>query len=347
MPLVAPTSGTAPAAARAVLHPRAALYGAAVRPRVLPVCDHYAGSERFLRKALDLQAATAVNGRARFDVTADCEDGAPLGGEADHASLIGAIAASADNRCARLGVRIHDPASPHWRADLERIVPAAGGALAYVVVPKLRSAVELDEVAALIDTLAPSAELPLHALIETHAALREVEAIAAHPRVECLSFGLMDFVSAHGGAIGPEALASPGQFDHPLVRRAKLEIAAAAHGWGKVPSHNVSTGLHDAVRVRDDARRAAQEFGYLRMWSVHPDQIEAIVAALTPSHAALERAAEVIAAAQAADWGPTREDGQLHDRASYRLFWQLLERAHAAGAPLPASAHGYFSPGRS
>ena len=347
MPLVAPTSGTAPAAARAVLHPRAALYGAAARPRVLPVCDHYAGSERFLRKALDLQAATAVNGRARFDVTADCEDGAPLGGEADHASLIGAIAASADNRCARLGVRIHDPASPHWRADLQRIVPAAGAALAYVVVPKLRSAVELDEVAALIDALAPGTELPLHALIETHAALREVEAIAAHPRVECLSFGLMDFVSAHGGAIGPEALASPGQFDHPLVRRAKLEIAAAAHGWGKVPSHNVSTALHDAVRVRDDARRAAQEFGYLRMWSVHPDQIEAIVAALTPSHAALERAAEVIAAAQAADWGPTREDGQLHDRASYRLFWQLLERAHAAGAPLPASAHGYFSPGRS
>lgn len=346
MPPVAPLPVAAPAPARVLLHPRAALYGAQARPRVLPVCDHYAGSERFLRKALDLQAATMIDGRPRFDVTADCEDGAPLGAEIHHASLIGAIAASADNRCGRLGVRIHDPASPHWRADLEHIVPVAGANLAYVVVPKLHSAADLDEVATVVDSLAPGAELPLHALIETHAALREVQAIAAHPRVECLSFGLMDFVSAHGGAIGPEALASPGQFDHPLVRRAKLEVAAAAHGWGKIPSHNVSTALHDAARVGKDAHRAAHEFGYLRMWSVHPDQIEAIVAALTPSHSTVERAAAVIAAAQAANWAPTREGGQLHDRASYRLFWHLLERAHAAGALLPASARAFFAPER-
>lgn len=344
MPSVASPSVAAPVPARAALHPRAALYGTRARPRALPVCDHYAGSERFLRKALALQTATAIDGRARFDITADCEDGAPLGGERDHARLIGAIVASADNRCGRLGVRIHDLGSPHWRADLEHILPVAGGRLAYVVVPKLQAVAELDAVAALIDQLFPGALLPLHALIETHAALREVQAIAAHPRVECLSFGLMDFVSAHGGAIGPEALTSPGQFDHPLVRRAKLEISAAALGWGKIPSHNVSTTLHDAPQVAEDARRAAREFGYLRMWSVHPDQIEAIVAALTPSHAALERAAAVIAAAQATGWGPTREDGRLHDRASYRLFWHLLERAHAAGAPLPAGAQGYFEP---
>jgi citrate lyase subunit beta/citryl-CoA lyase len=345
MTLLASPPRTAPAPGQA-LHPRAALYGAQARPRALPVCDHYAGSERYIRKALALQAATAQDGRARFDLTADCEDGTPLGAEVEHARLIGAIAASADNRCGRLGVRIHDPASPHWRADLEHILPLAAARLAYVVVPKLQSAAELDAVARHVDALAPDAALPLHALIETHAALREVQAIAAHPRVDCLSFGLMDFVSAHGGAIGPEALVSPGQFDHPLVRRAKLEISAAAHAWGKVASHNVSTALHDAARVREDARRAASDFGYLRMWSVHPDQIEAVVEALTPSDALLDRAAAVICAAQAAGWGPTREGEQLHDRASYRLFWQLLERAHACGVALPEAARPYFTPVR-
>jgi citrate lyase subunit beta/citryl-CoA lyase len=32
-----------------------------------------------------------------------------------------------------------------------------------------------------------------------------------------------------------------GQFEHPLVVRAKLEIAAACHAHGKVPSHCVVT----------------------------------------------------------------------------------------------------------
>ncbi|MEF9997053.1 MAG: CoA ester lyase, partial [Burkholderiaceae bacterium] len=99
-------------------------------------------------------------------------------------------------------------------------------------------------------------------------------------------------------------------------------------------------------QVASDARRAAAEFGYSRMWSIHPSQIEAIVAALTPTHAEIERAADVIAAAIAAHWGPSVENGtdsmQLHDRASYRLFWNQLQRAHAAGCALPASARRHF-----
>jgi citrate lyase subunit beta/citryl-CoA lyase len=50
----------------------------------------------------------------------------------------------------------------------------------------------------------------------------------------------------------------------------------------------------------------------------------------------------VLAAAQAADWGPIRHDGKLYDRASYRYCWDLLQRAHAAGAALPAAAAAFF-----
>ena len=32
--------------------------------------------------------------------------------------------------------------------------------------------------------------------------------------------------------------------------------------------------------------------------------------------------------AQAAAWAPIRHDDRLHDRASYRYFWQVVERAH-------------------
>ncbi|MES2955280.1 MAG: CoA ester lyase, partial [Pseudomonadota bacterium] len=41
---------------------------------------------------------------------------------------------------------------------------------------------------------------------------------------------------------------------------------------------------------------------------------------------------------------PIPFDGQLHDRASYRYFWQVLERAHQTGRVLPPEAQGYFTP---
>jgi citrate lyase subunit beta / citryl-CoA lyase len=179
-------------------------------------------------------------------------------------------------------------------------------------------------------------------LIETHGALREVEAIAAHPRIESLSFGLMDFVSAHRGAIPATGMSAEGQFTHPLVLRAKLAIAAACHGFAKTPSHCVVTEFNDSRAITAVATRASRELGYTRMWSIHPNQIKPIVEAFAPSAAEVEQACQIVSAAQDAQWAPInhRHHGRdtLHDRASYRYFWQVLERAHRTGQPLPAQA---------
>ncbi len=180
--------------------------------------------------------------------------------------------------------------------------------------------------------------IPVHVLIETHGALREVWEIAALPGVESLDFGLMDFVSGHHGAIPGSAMKSPGQFDHPLVARAKCEITAAALANGVVPSHNVTTELKDIDYIRDDARRARCEFGYLRMWSIHPNQILPIVEAMRPDFSEVQAAAEILIAAQDKDWGPIQHAGKLHDRASYRYYWELLDRAHVTGMAIPAEA---------
>ena len=168
--------------------------------------------------------------------------------------------------------------------------------------------------------------------------------LAALPGVEALSFGLMDFVSAHDGAIPDTAMRSPGQFDHPLVRRAKLEIAAACHAHGKVPSHNVITEVRDMSVVANDAARARNEFGYTRMWSIHPAQVKPIVAAFSPRDEEIATAAAILLAAQAAQWGPTRYQDTLHDRASYRYYWSVLRRAHATGQALPEGAAALFGP---
>jgi citrate lyase subunit beta/citryl-CoA lyase len=113
-------------------------------------------------------------------------------------------------------------------------------------------------------------------------------------------------------------------------------------GNSVVPSHNVTTEIRDATVVREDARRARHEFGFLRMWSIHPNQIQPIVEAMRPDFAEVSEAASLLVAAQDAAWGPIQHEGRLHDRASYRYYWELLQRAHATGMNVSDEARSRF-----
>ena len=294
-----------------------------------------------MRKSLQLQADMCEEfGACVFDVTLDCEDGAPVGGEADHAAMVVALVALAANK-ARVAVRVHAVDHPAFESDIATIAGKVGQQLSHIMVPKVES---VDDVLKAERALmaASAGHLPLHVLIESSSAVHRAFEIAAHPRVQSISFGLMDFVSSHGGAIGAHGMSSQGQFTHPLVLRAKLEIAAACHAHGKVPSHCVVTEFNDTAAMAVAARYAAQQLGYTRMWSIHPNQIRPILEAFSPTEGEIEDAIKIIAAAANADWAPISFDGKLHDRASYRYFWQVLERAHQTGRAMPLEAQTYF-----
>jgi citrate lyase subunit beta / citryl-CoA lyase len=328
------------------LHPSKVLY-AGNRPfPALAVCEHFAGSEKLLKKALQIQAEFSINGQSIFDITADCEDGAPAGREQDHAEMITKLLLSDENRFDRVGVRIHDVRHPAWREELEIVAGRAGQRVAYIVLPKPELADDVLIQISVLDEIRSrhgiTREIPVHVLIETPGALHEAWEIARLPHVETLDFGLMDFVSAHHCAIPASAMRSPGQFSHTLVARAKCEIAAAALGNGIVPSHNVTTEIRDTSVVQDDARRAKQEFGFLRMWSIHPNQIKPIVESMRPDFAEVSQAGALLIAAQDAAWGPIQHEGKLHDRASYRYYWELLQRAQTTGMEIPVDARQRF-----
>jgi citrate lyase subunit beta/citryl-CoA lyase len=319
------------------MHPSEVLFQGKRQPLLLPACDHYAGSEKLMRKSMALQQELGPV----FDITFDCEDGAAAGSEAEHALLVTQLINSEDNRHNRIGVRLHDTGSEHFAADVAVIVGATAARLAYVVLPKVESTAEVIRAIDLINQHAAKAgrtDLPVHVLIETHGALREAYDIAALPQVECLSFGIMDFVSSHYGAVPASAMRTPGQFTHPLVVRAKLEMVAACHAHGKVASHNVTTDIKDSAVVANDAQRAAAEFGFTRMWSIHPDQIKPILKAFTPRLSEVNEATNILQEAMNAGWGPIAQHGRLHDRASYRYYWTVLQRAKLAGLALPEAA---------
>jgi citrate lyase subunit beta/citryl-CoA lyase len=100
----------------------------------------------------------------------------------------------------------------------------------------------------------------------------------------------------------------------------------------------VTTDIKDSAVVANDAQRAAIEFGFTRMWSIHPDQIKPIIKAFTPRVSEVNEASNILLEAIAANWGPINQHGRLHDRASYRYYWSVLQRAKLAGLALPDAA---------
>jgi citrate lyase subunit beta/citryl-CoA lyase len=63
------------------IHPDQVLFEGEKPFPILPVVDHYAGSEKLMRKALAIQREIGP----LFDITCDCEDGARAGAEREHA----------------------------------------------------------------------------------------------------------------------------------------------------------------------------------------------------------------------------------------------------------------------
>lgn len=366
------------------VHPRDVLLGAQAASSSLPVCDHYCGVEARMLKSLQLQKELAEEfGTCVFDVTLDCEDGAPVGGEMEHAELVAKIASNSTiagvnvgytaiknianerlkthlngSKTPRVAVRVHAPDHAAFESDIDIIVGQSSHALCHVMIPKVESVADIERAVKLIDAAQKKSkvvsaqartksgakrQIPLHVLIESPTAVHRAFEIAAHPRVQSLSFGLMDFVSSHGGAIPASAMGLAGQFTHPLVVRAKLAIASACHAHGKVPSHCVVTEFSDADAIKNAALQAAHTLGYTRMWSIHPSQIRPILAAFAPDASDIDLATQIIAAGVDANWAPISHKGTLHDRASYRYYWQVLERAHQTGRAIDSSVAHFFN----
>ncbi|MDX1915032.1 MAG: aldolase/citrate lyase family protein [Methylophilus sp.] len=325
-----------------LVHPKDALFGGEKPFPLIPACEHFAGSEKLILKALSLQDSIGQV----FDITCDCEDGAASGQERDHAEMIVRLLNSEANKFKMAGARIHDYTHPAWKQDIDILVGGAGKVLSYITIPKCTDISQAKEMISYLQKAATFSGvervIPVHILIETHGALNQVHEIATLPWLQVLDFGLMDFVSAHHGAIPASAMRSPGQFDHRLLARAKAEVVSAALANGVVPAHNVTLDLKNVETTYSDASRARNEFGFMRMWSIYPTQIQAIVDAMKPNFDEVSDAANILLTAQTANWGPIQYAGELHDRATYRYFWEILQKAKLTNVAISAEANAAF-----
>ena len=160
----------------------------------------------------------------------------------------------------------------------------------------------------------------------------------AHPEPELRPDGLRLGAWRRHSASG---MTSAGQFQHPLVARL-LEIAAACHANGKVPSHLRGHRVQRYGRHAGRRRSRRAEFGYTRMWSIHPAQIRPIWPPSRPGMPRSPRAA-IIIAAPSTPTGPHQKKACCTTAPVTAISGSCWSVRIQTGRALPQQAQAWFA----
>ena len=183
--------------------------------------------------------------------------------------------------------------------DFLDVVKGAGDTIDVLVAPKIESAGDVQFVDRLLSALERDlgwtvGRIKLEVVIENARAVLHAEEIAAAaPRLAALVFGVVDYA----GNIGAR---EPVREQFALYHYPKAKTVAAARAAGIDVVDSVTLQLRDLDLCENDARNAAQ-MGFDGKWAIHPDQVEIINRAFTPSREELVRAREIVEAYDKSD----------------------------------------------
>ncbi len=226
--------------------------------------------------------------------------------------------------------RINALDGPLAADDLEALLPAAPDLL---MIPKLRAAEQLRELAAQLDVLEAKfghargriGVLPI--ATETPEGLLQIEAIAAAPRVAAITWGAEDLAAA----LGARANRGPDGSYLELFRHARWMTLLAARAAGVQAIDGVYVDYKNHAGLRAESEEAAG-LGFDGKLTIHPAQIDIVNAAFTPAPEAVERARRLLAAFEAearAGRAVFSFEGQMVDAPHREQARRILQQAGA------------------
>jgi citrate lyase subunit beta/citryl-CoA lyase len=232
-----------------------------------------------------------------------------------------------ENVDADVWVRINPLDSPDALDDLRQVLPAAPRG---IVLPKPQGARDLNQLSMLIDVLEQESELPpgqtaiLPIVTEQPGALfRLHEYSEATPRLSGMTWGAEDLSAAVGAASSKDKI---GQWLPPYeLARSMTLFAAAAAGVAAIDT--VYTDFRNLGGLEEYASNARRD-GFAGMLAIHPDQVDVINDAFTPSAKEIERAQTIVdlfAANPGA--GTLGMNGEMIDRPHWLRATRTLELA--------------------
>jgi citrate lyase subunit beta/citryl-CoA lyase len=228
-------------------------------------------------------------------------------------------------------VRVNPLEAADFRSDIEAVVP---GAPAGLVIPKPDGPHVLNVIDAHLITLETEAGLPIGGIkllpvaTETPAAVLSLgDYRSPPPRLAALTWGAEDLAAALGASGNRD---QHGEFllTFRIVRTLCL-MAAKAGGVDAIET--LHANFRDMAGL-ERAARAAQREGFSGMLAIHPDQVETINAAFTPSQADIDHAQKVVTAFESGA-GVASLDGRMLDQPHLKQAKRILALAERwAGA---------------
>jgi citrate lyase subunit beta / citryl-CoA lyase len=227
----------------------------------------------------------------------------------------------------RLIVRINALDTPHMLLDLAEVVRHAPFG---IMLPKCSGTADLVQIGHVLDALevrdaiAQGSTRLLPVATETAAAVLNLAgATAAVPRLFGMLWGAEDLATDIGALSNRD---TAGLYTSPCILARNLCLFAA-RAAGAEPIDAVFTDFRDTAGLQTEANAAARD-GFTGKAAIHPDQIETINAAFTPSAAEGERARRIVGAfAAARDSGVVAFDGRMLDRPHLIAAERVLSRS--------------------
>jgi citrate lyase subunit beta / citryl-CoA lyase len=231
-----------------------------------------------------------------------------------------------DRSAQKLWVRINPLTTPMALADLAGVMPGGPDG---ILLPKPESAADVVTLGHFLDAFEAASGLQhgatriMPVATETAAGMFQLGAYRGlTPRLAGLTWGAEDLAAALGAGTNRGA---NGSYSHTYeMARSLCLLGAVAAG---VPAIDTITGdFRDKVlieRETEDGRR----LGFRGKIAIHPDQVEIINRAFTPSEAELEHARRIVAAFATAGTGTVGLDGQMLDMPHLKQAQNLLAMA--------------------
>jgi len=234
------------------------------------------------------------------EVIFDLEDACALSQKAKAREEVASALAELKFRGGKLrAFRVNAVDTPFCFRDVWEVLQRAGKHVDVIVLPKVNLPADIHFLSKLLEQMEGDlglvrGKIQMEAQIETALGLHNAYEIAkASPRVRSLIFGIADFAGDWGARDFKED--AQRLFYFP---RAHMLNAARAAGVDAIDA--VTVQFRDTALVAHEAKEAAQ-MGYDGKWAIHPNQLEPIHAAFTPSQTELERARSIVEAYRRAD----------------------------------------------
>lgn len=283
--------------------------------------------------ASSLKMMTKAAASAADEVIFDLEDGCALSEKAGARKTLVQALQTLDFQGKIRAFRTNGADTKFFYRDVIEVVEAAGQNIDVMVLPKVHQAADVLFADRLLTQVEQNVGLPvgqikLEALIESAKGVLHAEEIAEpSSRLVALIFGSADYA----GDIGARG---PVREQFTLYHYPKAKTVAAARAAGIQAIDGVTLQFRDLEQCEHDARAAAQ-MGFDGKWAIHPDQIDVINEAFTPSPVEIARASEILDLYREADadsgTGVIVYKDEMVDAASLHVEWKKLEIARKVG----------------